>query len=106
MRWADMNKRIEIQEPTRTADSAGASELTWTTLCRVWAAITTKAGSENITADSQRGVMQYEFKLRYNASVTEDCRIVWGSRVFQITSPPENVHEMGRQTTLLASEVT
>lgn len=99
----DMNKRVSIQEASRTSDGAGGSVVTWTTTATVWASVEPTNGHEPYIAQALRGKVTHKVRMRYRSGVRPSMRLLYGSRIFTIQAAL-NDKEEGRYLMLLCEE--
>lgn len=96
----DLNKRITIQTKSVTRAANGEEVVTWGTHLTVWAAIVPIRGSEFFAAAQMQGAADVRVTIRYNATVTRDMRVLFGSTVLDIVAEPINI-QSGNHTTEL-----
>jgi len=104
LRAGRLKKKITIQQPTETKDSAGALQTSWSTFAIVWAEVTPQTGREFRTAQQVNAEITIVFRIRYLKSVTPKMRISWDSRIFDIESIV-NIMEKNEQLLLNCKEV-
>lgn len=63
------------------------------------------SGKELITTTMEKGEVTHRIYMRYQKGVESDMRIVFGDRVFEITSPPVNYQEMNWEIQLSVREI-
>lgn len=97
------NHRVQLQKQTGAAGSMTNPEQ-WTTVATVWAAFSVY--STKAQADSGRETSEIDTKIsiRYMLGVTEGMRVVYGSRVFNITAVI-NIKERNRELELKCREL-
>ena len=81
-----LDKRVEIQTFTVAKNGKGEDIRTWTKLSDVWANVIYKGGAEPYEADQKVGLGVVIFTIRYLSTVTQKCRIIWGSDTYDILS--------------------
>jgi SPP1 family predicted phage head-tail adaptor len=87
MKIGDLNKRIEIQSYTDTADGMGGFTRVWATAYKKWAAIWPVSANEVVAANATSMLVSHRIRIRYCAGcVTGKDRIKFGTRYFAITS--------------------
>ena len=92
-----LDRRIIIQKKTEVVSSNGQRTLSWATFLTVWANPVEKDGKEQ-TDDSNRSTdRMVNFRIRYNSTVTNEMRILWGTEYYKI----EDTKELGRQDGLM-----
>ena len=112
MRIGKLNKRIELQSRSSSADSFGQPSNTWTTYKKTWAEVMPLAGNkimfstrETSYAAQYQQDITHQVRIRYNSSVTVDDRVYYDSRILEIVSVV-NVGERDREMLLICREVT
>lgn len=106
MRAGELRHRVEIQAATITRDTLGQGIKTWATVLSVWASISPVSGTEknaDATLKQIKNERGYKITARYNATITPQHRIKWGSRRFDINAVL-NIDERSREITLSATE--
>jgi|GEM_PF-1065484 len=83
-----LNKRITVESLEVGKDSKGGMVDAWTALpgMPVWAGIKNLSGNERAITSSGGDTKEArsEFTMRYRADVTEQCRIVYKGKFFNI----------------------
>lgn len=104
IRAGQLRHRVTIQKATETQDVSGDVVQTWGTHARPWVAVEGLSGVELFTARQTRAEAELKFHARNVNGVTPKMRILWGTRVFDITAvlDPDG---RGRELTLVATEV-
>jgi SPP1 family predicted phage head-tail adaptor len=82
----DLNKRLTIEAPMRSAGDGGAAIISWQTVAVVWATLRPMAARETVTSDGQSLHTTHEIWLRYRSDLTGAMRFRLGARVFAIQS--------------------
>lgn len=90
-----MRNRLAIQSRTTTKDSYGAAVESWSTAATVWGRIEPLSGRELWQAQQVRPDVSHKVTLRAYAGLTPRHRLLFGSRVFEISSVL-NIDERGR----------
>ena len=81
-----LNRRIELQEPTSVSDDMGGFTTSYTTAFTVWARAWSVSSTE-ILADMKVNMVRIQkFGIRYRSDVKPDWRVKYDSRYFAITS--------------------
>ena len=104
MQSGKLRHRIELKSAAKTLDSYGQQTEVWTTYATVWAQIKPLAGRELETAKQISEKIDYEIRIRYNATVTSEHRAYFGTRIFEITSVI-NIDERNKETLLYCTEI-
>jgi len=85
----NLDRRLMLQEPVRTADDAGGASIAWSLVAEVWAAVRPGGGGEALEGDALRGRTTHEVWLRHRNDVRPDMRFLFGARAFDIRSVVE-----------------
>jgi len=77
---------VTIQTPTRTKDDLGGYTETWATLTETWAWVSPVSGAyaERLVGAKVAAATTHLITIRYVAGVTTSCRIVFGTRTFDV----------------------
>lgn len=86
MRAGDLNKRIEIQAPTRAGDGMGGFAETYSTICTVWAALWPTSASEMVKSMQQTMEISHRIRIRYRSALRSSWRIKFENRYFNVVS--------------------
>lgn len=78
----------------------------WTDYVSAWAAIEPLRGNEFFAAQQVQSEATSKITLRYVAGITPDMRIVHGSRIYEITSPPIDPEERHVELQVMVKETT
>lgn len=83
---ADLNKRISIQRPTKTADGMGGFTSAWTnmTATPLWASIWPVSAREIVKDKQTMGEITHRIRIRFKRGVTTECRVQYKNRYFNI----------------------
>ena len=104
MKAGDLRNRVIIQNKSVTRDGYGAEVISWVTHATVWAAIEPLRGREWLETRMVQADVDTRIRIRYLSTVTPSMRVLWGTRVFEIVSPPIHVQERRRETHLMCRE--
>ncbi len=104
IRSGQLRKRIVIQEKTVTRDATNDEVITWGTFGSRWAKFRALRGRELFEAQQLNASIDTEFSCRFLAGVTAEMRVLLGSRIFPIVSPPIDPDGRGRELILLTRE--
>lgn len=106
LRAGRLNKRVAIQEVTRTSDGGGGVTEAWATITNgtVWARVSPLEGTERFQAQQVQGTLTHEIEIRYRSGITTDMRVSYDSRFFYIVQPPINKDERGESLVLICEE--
>ncbi|ALY08068.1 putative head-tail adaptor [Bacillus phage vB_BhaS-171] len=97
--------RISIQQLTETENQMGDTVTGWEEFKNVWAMIKTVRGKEIMQAGAIQGELTVRFVTHYTPGITNDMRIIYDGRTFEITAPPINDDELNKTLTIMAREV-
>jgi len=100
-----LNKRVTIKFQPQTKDAKGRTPGEWQELVTVWASIEPLSVKDLLSADKVNYDASLKVRIRYRAGITADMRIDYGSRIFQIISPPIDYLEQHRELLLLCKEL-
>ena len=78
--------RFQLLAPVRTPDGAGGATVTFALISEVWGDLRARAGAERLDADRLGGRVTHAIWLRYRDGLTPDCRLMLGTRRFEIRS--------------------
>lgn len=107
MNSGKLRHRIEIQQKTATQDTFGAPVDTWAEFATVWAEIKPASSTDRVAFNQATAPeTTHKVNIRYLAGVTSDMRVMFGSRVFEITAPPLNWDERNKELTLMCRELS
>lgn len=81
-----MRHRLEIQTASASPNAYGEPILTWSTVATRWGSIDPLAGRELWQARQVSPDVSHKVTLRYYAGLTPKCRLVFGSRTFEVES--------------------
>jgi SPP1 family predicted phage head-tail adaptor len=98
MRAGSMDRRIRIEQATKARTASGQVSRTWALQADFWAEVQQNRGQETFTSNAEAAKAELRFRIRYPQtfpmpSPSEDCRIVYEGRVFDIV----RVVEVGRR---------
>lgn len=98
-------RKIIIQRLVTVTDELGQElEDEWQDFKAPWATIKTMQGREYFAAATAQAENTYRFIIRYTTDVTNDMRIIYKGRVFDIIEPPINDDELNKTLTIIAKE--
>lgn len=86
MRAGWLNKRVTIEQVSRTQNEYGETVETWSKLRDVWASIEPLRGEEYIASKTMQAGVDHRIRMRYQPDLTPKHRIKYGSRIFEIES--------------------
>ena len=86
LRSGDLNKRIEIQAPTKVSDGMGGFTTIWTTLKTIDAAIWDATSNERNQASATTLIISHRIRIRYLSVFKSSWRLKYNNRYFAIVS--------------------
>jgi SPP1 family predicted phage head-tail adaptor len=104
MRAGRLNKKVTIQQVTETQDGKGGIIPAWATFAPAWAAIEPLAGKEYLSSKQVNAETSVKIRIRYLANITSKMRVKYGTRIYEIVSPPIDVREGNREIHLMCKE--
>lgn len=99
------DRRITIQKFISQKNELGDRVKQWEDFKTAWAMIKTIKGSEYVQASSVKAEIISRFVIRYTEGITNDMRIIFKARVYEIIEPPINDDELNETLTIIAKEV-
>jgi SPP1 family predicted phage head-tail adaptor len=81
-RIGELNRRLEIQAPTKAPDGMGAFTTTWKTLDTVWAELKPLRGNELLEAMQVNANVSGKIIIRYRQNMRMSWRGKIGNRIF------------------------
>lgn len=88
-----LRHRVSLQSATTVNDSYGQPTRTWATYATVWALVEPVSGEESTLAMQLQGGTTHKITIRYRAGVSVGHRILYGTRIFNISAPPRDEEE-------------
>ena len=92
MQSARLDRKIVIQKPTATLNTANEEIITWSTFAIVFAGKKDRGGGEALDV----GVVAFastDWRIRYLSTLTEKMRVKYGDDIYSILS----ISEIGRR---------
>jgi SPP1 family predicted phage head-tail adaptor len=86
MNIGTLNKRIILQQSTRTSDGMGGFSLTWADVSTVWASIWPLSASETVESMKTNMTISHRIRIRYRGDLRASWRIRFGNRYFSVVS--------------------
>ncbi len=96
---------VTIETGTSTQSADGEPITTWATLARVWASIEPLSGRERLQSDQAGGETTLRVRCRYVSGVTNDSRVIQGSRTLEVYHV-NNISETNSELEMLCREPT
>lgn len=81
-----LRERITIQQATETRNALGESVQSWATFAERWASVEGLSSREVLLTGQQQTEITHRVRLRYVDGFKGTMRILWRSRVLEITS--------------------
>lgn len=97
---------ITIQKQTTVKDRYGQVTNSWSDVLKTRAAIYPLSGREVLEADFVEGIISHRIHIRHPRTIVinSQMRVLFGKRIFTITSPPINYQEKNDELTILCKE--
>jgi SPP1 family predicted phage head-tail adaptor len=91
-----LNKKIELQAATQTADGMGGFSEAYSTQYTAWSAIWPTSANEQKQAMQTDMIISHRIRIRYRSGVLSSWRIKYKTRYFNIVSiiNPNEKNEM------------
>jgi len=106
MRIGPLRHRVAINNPAASQDEYGDdSARTYTTAATVWASVEPISGREMLSAQQQHAETSHRIRMRFTTNVTQESRLVWESRTFEVVSLIDN-KETKQMIELLCKEIS
>lgn len=95
-RIGQLDRRIEIQEPTETRTATGGVDTAWAAVARCWAGVEypLTGNGEDVQGDQSVATTRVVFCIRYRDGLTEKMRIVYKGDNYDLLPP---FQEIGRK---------
>ena len=77
----------------------------WVDVKKCWAMVKTVQGREFIQAAAVQAESTVRFVIRFTTGITNEMRIIYNDRIFEITAPPINDDELNITLTIIGKEV-
>ena len=81
-----LRERVTIQQATETRNRLGERVSSWSTFAERWASVEGLSGREVLLAGQQQTEVTHRVRLRYVTGLKATMRILWRSRILEITS--------------------
>lgn len=86
MNISSLNKRIELQYPTKVPDGMGGFTTSWIVACTIFAAIWPTSASEQVQNMGVTMIITHRIRIRYRANIRSSWRIHYGDKYYNIVS--------------------
>jgi len=100
----DMNKRVEIQAPSKVPDGMGGFTSTFNTIATVFCAIWPTSASQTIASLQPLGTITHRIRIRWRSNFRSTYRLKFGNRIFDIVGPAINPSEKNEYLDLMCKE--
>jgi SPP1 family predicted phage head-tail adaptor len=106
LRAGRLNRRVSIEQVTRTADGGGGYTEGWAAIPNgtVWARVSPLSGSERFDAQQVQGTLTTEVEIRYRSDVTSAMRVNHGGRLLYIAQPPYSPEDKRESLVMVCEE--
>lgn len=84
MKAGELDQRITVLAPTVVQNALNEDVETFAQLRRPWARAMEEKGREFVAADQMTALHKVAFKIRWAANITEQCRVEWRDRTYEI----------------------
>lgn len=96
MRSGELKHYVEFQTRAITQTAYLDQDTTWTTTFEDWIKIEPLSSRDLIAAQAINAAVTHKVTMRFRAGITVAMRILYGSRIFDIRTPPRNTREQSR----------
>jgi SPP1 family predicted phage head-tail adaptor len=81
-----MRDRIILQNVNRSRSLTGFASESWADIATIWAFAESKLPGSNETIIEGKNTAKNicDFTIRYNQSITEESRVIWGDKLYQV----------------------
>lgn len=80
----ELRHYIALQSSTETRGTGGSVVKSWSTHTSVWARVQPLTGQVALQAQQINAELTHRITIRYNSTLAEGDRVLWGSRIFDI----------------------
>lgn len=84
--FGSLDERITIEQPAKTQNSVGETELTWSTFATTWAKVESLTGREIERYGEVVGFSGHKVTMRFRSGVTTAMRVIYDGRTLEIGS--------------------
>jgi len=85
-RIGELNRRLTLQAPVETADGAGGSTRSYTTVTTLWAKVEPVSARYDMVAAGTGATVTHRIVIRSGPEVTARHRLVEGARIYRVVS--------------------
>jgi len=104
MRAGLLRESIIFQTETKTPDGGGGFSNTWANSFGDRARIKPIISEESTQQEQNQQQNKFEITVRYRTTISRNMRIIWGSVVLTIVSPPINYDEKRKWLKLIVRQ--
>lgn len=79
-----LRHKVQLQNYYTSRNSVGETLKVWVTYATAWAAIQDLSGSTTQAAEKERAETTHKIRVRYNGTISEQDRVVYDSRTFEV----------------------
>jgi SPP1 family predicted phage head-tail adaptor len=101
----EFRHRVDVQSKTEGRDAHGGFTESWSTDATRWAMVKPLVGREFTESNQTDARVTHRVTMRFYDGLTEDMRLLFGARVFGITSV-RNIDERDALTVVMCLEDT
>jgi SPP1 family predicted phage head-tail adaptor len=94
-----------IQTPNAYGEVSKEIGTNWEDAFKARVSILPVSGKQILAQEVEKGQITHRIYMRYQSGVDSTMRIVYGTRIFEIVSPPINFTELNKEIQLLVKEV-
>ncbi len=94
-----LSHRVSFERPSTKQDGYGHRVPGWCAVATVWAAVRPVGSTERLAAAQMQSGQTHVVTTRYSAALAAlrgECRLVYGSRTFNIVGLPRCINEAGQ----------
>lgn len=91
---SELNKRVTLQQPSKTPDGMGGFTVAWSDAATVWAAVWPIGANEIIQSDKPTMTVTHRIRIRHRSVLKAGWRVYYMGRFFNIISiiDPNTAH--------------
>jgi SPP1 family predicted phage head-tail adaptor len=104
MKAGRLRHRITFQRDDGNPDGIGGNAPNWVDFLTVWASVEPLSSRELVQGAMIRPDTTHTVRIRYRTGLHAAMRFTWQGRIFNLTGPPLNTEEIGRELVMLAKE--
>lgn len=104
MRSGPLRHRVTVQVRASAQDPSGEPRNEWQPFVTRWASVEPLVGREFFASQERNGRVQTRFRMRFVDGLKPAMRIIWQSRVFDITAV-QQVRGLKAELVIMADEL-